>query len=706
MRHHLGIATVVAAAGLSFPALAQDSVSSALGGLPGDALSPWTEGCAAYVIDLAPITTSQGNIFGVAPILKSSKMSTANFNALASAVSISPDVLTNSTFTRPSYSVWDTAGAGVGAQNTPGSSVSPTGAASRFAVALSEFGTTDLGNSYNGMLGAMVSFKPNDPNRLYVDRRVAAVNMGSAAVGSSAALGGVSVDANGNLYFRADGFGTNTGPNVVSGNNIFRVRMADRDCGAVNLISTGGTLNATDWIVNASTVTHSVASHVPASVVGGNGLYAGPNFNAQYVYGTLPGSTTSTGGHLDPLGASNHRGSIAMTQHQALGSGVYTLGISAPNASDETTTAINLWSVDANGAVIDRKAFGVPATITDNDSGFVINYIPGLYESRHHTGSTAFRGGVGTVAVGSDQAGRTLIATTIAENGLNGDLSNQIVVGRFSDANGPVEWTMAAYVDQLNLFTPNSGKQIYDADGNVVGQIVTLSQVASSLLGPGMSAPAIDSVGNVWFLSAVELFDRLPGGGSDNDSALIRAVYNPDTFSYRLELVLELGTIAQGQNSDRPYRIDFLGTAANNNTPAPNSLWSSAVSDKAWNNVSTAGLDTSDPMTNGGLVISTGITYDIDGDGFYNNPTSSFFDPSRPADESYQVLLYIGYYADGPAPCLADFNNDGLVNFFDISNYIAAFNAQDPRADIAAPFGVFNFFDISAFIAAYNAGCP
>ncbi len=56
--------------------------------------------------------------------------------------------------------------------------------------------------------------------------------------------------------------------------------------------------------------------------------------------------------------------------------------------------------------------------------------------------------------------------------------------------------------------------------------------------------------------------------------------------------------------------------------------------------------------------------------------------------------------------CLADFNNDGFVNFFDISAFIAAYNAQDPRADIAAPFGVFNFFDISAFIGAYNAGCP
>ena len=57
-------------------------------------------------------------------------------------------------------------------------------------------------------------------------------------------------------------------------------------------------------------------------------------------------------------------------------------------------------------------------------------------------------------------------------------------------------------------------------------------------------------------------------------------------------------------------------------------------------------------------------------------------------------------------PCLADFNGDGFVNFFDISNFIAAFNAQNPAADIAAPFGVWNFFDISAFIAAYNAGCP
>ena len=67
---------------------------------------------------------------------------------------------------------------------------------------------------------------------------------------------------------------------------------------------------------------------------------------------------------------------------------------------------------------------------------------------------------------------------------------------------------------------------------------------------------------------------------------------------------------------------------------------------------------------------------------------------------------YINLSAPPVQPCLADFNDDGLVNFFDISAFIAAFNAQDPSADVAAPFGVFNFFDISTFIAAYNAGCP
>lgn len=56
--------------------------------------------------------------------------------------------------------------------------------------------------------------------------------------------------------------------------------------------------------------------------------------------------------------------------------------------------------------------------------------------------------------------------------------------------------------------------------------------------------------------------------------------------------------------------------------------------------------------------------------------------------------------------CPADLNGDGLVNFFDLSAYIGAFNAQDASADLAEPFGTFNFFDLAAYLDVYGAGCP
>lgn len=59
-----------------------------------------------------------------------------------------------------------------------------------------------------------------------------------------------------------------------------------------------------------------------------------------------------------------------------------------------------------------------------------------------------------------------------------------------------------------------------------------------------------------------------------------------------------------------------------------------------------------------------------------------------------------------PAVCDADVNGDGLVNFFDMAAYIALYNANDPAADLAAPFGTWNFFDLAAYLDIYTAGCP
>ena len=55
--------------------------------------------------------------------------------------------------------------------------------------------------------------------------------------------------------------------------------------------------------------------------------------------------------------------------------------------------------------------------------------------------------------------------------------------------------------------------------------------------------------------------------------------------------------------------------------------------------------------------------------------------------------------------CLPDINGDGDLNFFDISAFLSAFNAQDAAADFNGD-GQFNFFDISDFLSAFSAGCP
>lgn len=56
------------------------------------------------------------------------------------------------------------------------------------------------------------------------------------------------------------------------------------------------------------------------------------------------------------------------------------------------------------------------------------------------------------------------------------------------------------------------------------------------------------------------------------------------------------------------------------------------------------------------------------------------------------------------APCAADLNDDGVLNFFDVQQFLALFSAHDSRADFVAD-GQFNFFDVQAFLAAFSAAC-
>ena len=134
-------------------------------------------------------------------------------------------------------------------------------------------------------------------------------------------------------------------------------------------------------------------------------------------------------------------------------------------------------------------------------------------------------------------------------------------------------------------------------------------------------------------------------------------------------------------------------------------------------------FDSPDGVTTADLLLSTdgGATFPVTiAAGFDANAGSYSWDAPNVASTDARLRLVIRD-ADGNessddsdasftingTPCIADLAEPfGTLNFFDISAYIALFNAGDPAADLAEPTGTINFFDISAFIAAFNAGCP
>jgi hypothetical protein len=63
-------------------------------------------------------------------------------------------------------------------------------------------------------------------------------------------------------------------------------------------------------------------------------------------------------------------------------------------------------------------------------------------------------------------------------------------------------------------------------------------------------------------------------------------------------------------------------------------------------------------------------------------------------------------FSPSAARCAADLAEPyGVLNFFDISRFIAAFTEGEFVADFTND-GQYNFFDVSAFLGAYSTGCP
>lgn len=56
------------------------------------------------------------------------------------------------------------------------------------------------------------------------------------------------------------------------------------------------------------------------------------------------------------------------------------------------------------------------------------------------------------------------------------------------------------------------------------------------------------------------------------------------------------------------------------------------------------------------------------------------------------------------APCPADLNNDGLLDFFDLQAFLNLYSAGDPAADLIDD-GIIDFFDVQEFLNLFAAGC-
>ncbi|HLP85313.1 MAG TPA: hypothetical protein VK157_13270 [Phycisphaerales bacterium] len=678
-------------------AVAQDSVSrNANGGsgLPGDALSPWATGVgqrATYVVDLRSFQTSGRTTFGIAPLIKSPRVNATRFNMVNGPTAISGSLQTGINIPAGPYSFWSQAGGGLSvlendaALNSP---ISPTGTGTGFGLAVLDFDEQPIAQNLiftNVIHTSRVAFDPAQPDRLYVNRVIAAVN-GAQAQPDRSQFGLGAVDLQGNVIFRADSFNA-TGPttSLIQGDNYFRIVHGARSSTSINLIDNAGGSNgaATTWLLQRSPLLHSVPNLVGERTVGAtfNGALA-----LESTFGTVSGSTAS---HRPST--IDHRGGAA-TSVLPIWSGTTGSGaiVTRSTTGGGKADTLSVFGFDNVLNVLTARSLTLPASISDACDGF--NWPLAGGDFRQYDSQQVFRGGASAAAVGRDLAGNGLVAATLyngSQLGSNNPL-NAIAVARFNPTNAAApQWTLAAWVattgsDGKDLIGDNGAdgapntNDAGENDGVVnnldapIGRLASLSEAGTGLVGPSISAPAFDAAGNVYFIASVALKKR-PGVVviDDYQTALVRGVLNPATLCYTLEVVVATGDTFIGRNSNRPYRISYLGLA-DGDSIASSAVWSTSVVNQPWNNIANAALPQNAPQHVGGIALSARVIYDVDQNGQFLDPTAVSGNQNS-VDEAYNVALYIGNITL-PAGCdTIDFNNNSVfpedqdvIDFFNV----------------------------------------
>ncbi|HYE03338.1 MAG TPA: hypothetical protein VD963_08900 [Phycisphaerales bacterium] len=688
--------------GLAASVYGQDSVSPGQGIANSDAVWAWrtSEQHNAFVVDLAPLLTDWGHTFGIAPLYKSSRSDAAFPSTLLSLQSLSSmTVGPEPAAPLPSYQLWTFPGGGINDLKSLATDTFVPGPGTYYG-----FGAAfrEASGNYDGLVGGIVAYSAALPERLLVSRTHAAINSTASFDPVSenytifswgSRFGGPTIDASRNLSFRADGSSPPAiAVNPLAGNNIFRVDLQARNTGMTNFFDNAGPsdLGATSWLV----VRHASNHNPPTGIPEERGLgvtrpvMMTENFQTNYVFESSPGVTFATAMHRP--GTDDHRGvpsySPAVFFPGTVGTGAT---LSRPTGLlSMRTRGISLFGVDTNGSPMGTQLlrFDLAASVSDPITGFVATFgTPpngfGLGEFMHYRSQTAFQGGA-QVAVGMDQSGRLLVAATAADsfgssfgsNGTEHDMAspfNYLVAARVPAPGAAPEWSLAAYV------TATDGKIIVDENGVRTGQLVPLGSVSGAPIGPSISSPAIDSVGNIWFLAAYQNQDPNGAPLGQPTTGLFRAIYDGTLAvpGYRLELVLSNGQVLRGKNADRDYKIVFL-SIADNDSISSGSLFAHNINQGTYAGFPLGNASTADPRTLGGLVIQATIIYDVNADGQFERLSGAGGNPNSP-DQDYNVVLFLGgtTFEDDTVDC----NGNGIDDAQEIAGS-PAMDCFDPAA--------------------------
>ncbi|MFG0300426.1 MAG: endonuclease [Phycisphaerales bacterium JB047] len=242
------------------------------------------------------------------------------------------------------------------------------------------------------------------------------------------------------------------------------------------------------------------------------------------------------------------------------------------------------------------------------------------------------------------------------------------------------------------------------------------TNASSETLTMSFDAAYTDNTGMVFGSVTIDNLDVTNQAGSgkganDGDDliSVAMSVFNPgngsfDSGSDLNTLSIDLGTVTSG-SGDATQSIDLFNIAADGAFAAPIDV--EIISSAGDTSALMTDLVSITDLSSAGMA-SFDVILDDDNEGMYSATYTLRVYNSRsmfPGDVVVEdlTLNLIGEVAGSSCP--ADLNGDGMLNFFDVSEFLGLYSSNDPGADFTGD-GELNFFDVSAFLGAYSAGCP